>query len=172
MDPNPPLFIKTLTPSNPPSSQQNNGRIVQLTMVEPDPSQTLLLSGAWSGENTTLYYWREEYWFENPPGGFLPPPPPPPPTPRYNQASIIRALAVRDVSGYGPVFDVSSTWGSAVVGGLQNWVKPGDFARGGFWLERIGNLNMPLRYLVTWGDVPSTALRAKAFAFPPGFGNN
>jgi hypothetical protein len=139
---------------------QTQGRVVQLTMIEPDPSQTLLANGSWSGENTTLYYWREEYWTSFASGA------------KMNTANVVRARAVRDIYGWGSVFDVSG-FRDGIVTTHAKGVMPGDFARGGFWVDNNASAaNDPLRYLVTWGEVPINSLRAKAFAFPRGLGSN
>jgi hypothetical protein len=155
-----PLLTQIISANNPPGGQTTS-RVVQLTMIEPDPSQTKPSNLPWDGENTTLYYWREEYWSPIPGG-------------KFNPQYIIRGRALRDIAGYGPVFDITG-WRTGVAGTPLG--KPGDFARGGFWVD-WNSPNEPLHYLVVYGDLvdltgaTASSVRAKTYRLARGMGNN
>jgi hypothetical protein len=135
---------------------QAGATLAQLTAIEPYP--IFDSNQNWTGENTTLYYWREEYW--DTPGGII-----------SNQQNRVRAVAVRDSSGWGDPFSVGDVFNGRVTG---QGPKPGDYVKGTFWYDSSAP-ETPLRYFVLRADIPantaSAKLRSTILAYPRGLGN-
>jgi hypothetical protein len=153
-----------------PSGQTQKGA-VQLTAIE--PYAMFDSSGAWTGENTTVYYWREQFWSSS--TELL--------CNRTNQQNLTRALAVRDIAAYGQPFQVGSTASGTVCPklGASNG-KPGDYVKGAFWFDS-GAPEAPLRYFLLRPDMPADVsafsgglplprLRGTVLSLPRGMANN